>query len=84
MTDLANYMTTIEAAETYRLGDRYVRRAASEGRIASIRVGRDVLVSREQARELWAYRLNPAFQQGAGRPKLPKRWRRKRSTKSGE
>jgi excisionase family DNA binding protein len=78
MTDLEQYMTTTEAADTYRLGDRVVRKAAADGRIDSIRVGRDLLVNREQAAALWGYRLHPDFVQGAGRPKLPKRWRRKR------
>lgn len=79
MGDLSEWLTVTEAAERYRLTRKGVDQAVRAGRIEVQHKGAQILVSAAGARELWGYRLNPAFEPGArGRPTLPKRWRRKR------
>ena len=79
MTELSEWLTVTEAAARYKLSRKGVDEAVRAGRIEYQYKGAQILVSAEGARELWEYRLNPAFEPGArGRPTLPKRYRRKR------
>lgn len=61
--DLSQYITTKEAAEMMGLHRRYVRTLVLQGRVTSVKFGKNYLISRASAQ---AFKRDPL---GRGRPK---------------